>query len=93
MALKDAALAVNAQAVAAVTKDSAIPRLVGKVFHIVSPDYTSANPLHRLENHPLVRHITEVYAEHIGTTTDGVPFTPGGGVITVGVARRRRGIT
>lgn len=65
---------MDVQAVASVTRNPAVPRLMGKAFHVVSPDLSAADPLHHYKESALVRHISEVYAKYVGGDPEVAPF-------------------
>jgi hypothetical protein len=74
LALKQLLANVNVDAVASVTRNPAVPKLMTKVFHIVSPDLSSPDPLHYFKSSRLIQHMTNSYAEHIGAAVEDQPF-------------------
>lgn len=77
LALSDILRLTGAQAAASVTRNPAVLALMRKAFHIVSPDLTADDPLHRVTSHKLVRHLTEVYARHVSADVRDIPFVYG----------------
>jgi len=62
------------QAAALVTRSSTAVRLLGNGFGTVSPDLAAIEPLHHRKHNQLVRHLTAVYAKHVGATPRHAPY-------------------
>lgn len=76
-ALRDIVQTENVQAAASVTRNPAVPFLMHKVFRVVSPDLSAAEPLHYFDNVSEVRDLTEVYARHVAADPAELPFVRG----------------
>lgn len=63
-------------AVASVTRNPAIVRLMGKGFFTVLPDLNDPDPLHHMRD-PLIRHLVQAYGAHIGADEASLPFVHG----------------
>lgn len=63
-------------AVASVTRNPAVLRLMRKHFYTVSPDLSDPDPLHYM-NDSVVSHVVDVYGKHIGADPQDLPFVHG----------------
>lgn len=63
-------------AVASVTRNPAIVRLMRKGFLTVLPDLSDPDPLHHMRD-PVVRHLVQTYGRHIGADEASLPFVHG----------------
>lgn len=64
----------DVRAAASITRNPAIPRLMAKAFHTVSPDLNHPNPLRPFVHDDRIRTLTEMYARHTDTATETLPF-------------------
>lgn len=77
LALREILATENVQTAASVTRNPAVPRLMSKAFHIVSPDLEMPDALHHFKHNEHVRELTEIYAKHIDVRAEDVPFVVG----------------
>ncbi len=63
-------------AMASVTRNPAIIKLMRKAFYTVLPDLTDADPLHPMQD-KVVRHLVNVYGRHVGADPRDLPFVHG----------------